>query len=78
MRPGLVPSLPQVVPAVSAAWVAPAAWPVTVLHYPAEDGTQTVCALPFDEAELWVPVERREGDRVCFVCESRGRCCDVG
>jgi len=51
-------------------YVAPAARVLTELHRPAADGTQTVCALPFDEGELWVPVECREGDRVCWVCEA--------
>ena len=51
----------------------PAARVLTVLHRPAPDGTGTVCALPFDEDELWMPVERREGDTVCRACEAEGR-----
>jgi hypothetical protein len=62
---------------MSDAYVAPAARVLTVLHRPAPDGTQTVCALPFDEDELWVPVERREGDVVCWVCEAEERAEDV-
>lgn len=55
-----------------AGWVVPARYPLTVLHRPAGDGEQTVCALPMDEHELWVPVERRDGDAVCRVCEAEG------
>jgi len=53
-------------------YVAPARYPLAALHRPTGDGTQTVCALPMDEDGLWVPVERRDGDTVCWVCEAEG------
>jgi hypothetical protein len=53
-------------------YVVPARYPLTVLHRPAADGTQTVWALPMAEDELWVPVERRAGDTPCRVCEGDG------
>ena len=53
--------------------MAPAARVLTVLHRPAPDGTGTVCALPFDEDELWMPVEYREGDLLCPACCGPGR-----
>lgn len=70
---------------MSAAYVVPAARPLTVLHRAdpdarpgvAADGDPirgwTVCELPMCASELWVPVERREGDTVCRACEAPGR-----
>lgn len=57
-------------------YVAPAAKILTELHIP-EDPAElaaaclepvTVCGLAMDESELWRPVERAEGDRVCAEC----------
>jgi hypothetical protein len=64
------------------AWVAPAARVLTFLHRPDPDATPggpdwltgvatdgfTVCGTPMLADELWVPVERRDGDRVCPAC----------
>jgi hypothetical protein len=62
------------------AYVAPAARVLTVLHRPDPDreadlfGREeridgwTACGLPFLESELWMPIERRDGDRVCPGC----------
>lgn len=69
------------------AWVAPARYPLTVLHRPDPDEHSvaglfrhegrvdgwTWCGMPLLEGELWMPVERREGDAVCWVCEAEGR-----
>ena len=63
-------------------YVAPARYPLTELHRagyvpPVTDDPDpadgmTVCGLPMLWDELWVPVERREGDTVCWVCEAEG------
>lgn len=68
------------------AWVAPAARVLTVLHRRDPDrGPEfdwltkapadgwTVCGTPMLADELWRPVERREGDRVCPGCRVPGR-----
>ena len=66
----------------TAAYVAPAARVLTFLHRPDPDATPggvdgltgvatdgfTVCGRPMLVDELWVPVERRDGDRVCPAC----------
>jgi hypothetical protein len=49
------------------AYVAPAARVLTVLHRPGLDD-RTVCGQEMDADGLWVPVERRDGDRVCPAC----------
>jgi hypothetical protein len=62
------------------AYVAPAARVLTFLHKPSDaapgtdwltgvatDG-QTACGCPMLADELWVPVERRDGDQVCPAC----------
>ena len=68
------------------AWVAPARYPLTVLHRQDPDNVAVIdmsrdgapvdgwtgCGLPMLWDELWVPVERREGDVVCRVCEAEG------
>lgn len=53
----------------------PARYPLTVLHRPAADGMQTLCGMPFEEAELWLPAERRDSDVICWVCEAEYRGC---
>jgi len=74
-------------PAVS--FVAPASKVLTVLHRPdpsipaVETGPDpadgaTVCGLPMLRAENWLPVERREGDRLCPGCDGAGRPEEVG
>lgn len=60
------------------AYVAPARYPLTVLHRPSPfppvtdaadlDGGMTACGLPMLRDELWMLVERREGDTACWVC----------
>lgn len=63
------------------AYVAPARRVLTFLHRPAPDagpGTDaltgipadgwTACGRPMLTDELWVPVERRDGDPVCPAC----------
>jgi hypothetical protein len=67
--------------------VAPAARVLTYLHRPGPatapggpdwltgvpaDGL-TACGTPMLADELWVPVERRDGDRVCPACCGAGR-----
>lgn len=61
-------------------YVAPARYPLTVLHRqdPAighgQDGGgepcvgRTVCGQFMAEAELWVPVDGRDGDLLCTLC----------
>jgi hypothetical protein len=64
------------------AYVAPAARVLTVLHRPDPDagpGLDRLTGVPADGRtacgtwmyvdELWVPVDRRDGDRVCGRCE---------
>ena len=74
-----------------ATYVAPARYPLTVLHCQdprnvavvdmSRDGLPvdgwTMCGLPMLWDELWVPVERREGDAVCWVCEAEDRAATV-
>jgi hypothetical protein len=65
------------------AYVVPAARVLTVLHRPDPDSAPaiidgvadgwTACGLPMLTVELWVPVERRDGDRVCAGCAAPGR-----
>jgi len=56
------------------AYVAPATRALTVLHVPeagadtASGDCLTVCGLVMAAADLWQPVERRDGDRVCPAC----------
>ena len=62
------------------AYVAPARYALTVLHRqdpgvgPCTDGEgepcigRTLCGLFMGTAELWVPVERLDGDRACPAC----------
>ncbi len=62
------------------AYVAPAARVLTLLHRPDPDREAdlfgrperidgfTVCGLPFLASELWMHVDRREGDRLCPAC----------
>ena len=63
-------------------YVAPARYPLTVLHLEDPDGHTltdlfrpegridgwTRCGRPFLEGELWRRLERRESDRVCAAC----------
>jgi hypothetical protein len=65
----------------TAVYVAPARRPLTFLHKPSDaaPGTDwlmkvpvtgwTACGAPMLAAELWVPVERQHGDRVCPACD---------
>ena len=53
------------------AYVAPATRPLTVLHVPQAvtvPEPMTRCGLVMAAADLWQPVERRDGDRVCPAC----------
>jgi hypothetical protein len=55
-------------------YTAPASKVFTEAHIPGTevdgDGRQmTVCGLPMDPAECWLPVELRPGDRVHQACE---------
>jgi len=50
-------------------YVASAARPLADLHIP--DGAVTRCGELMDADDLWMPVERRPGDRVCAGCEGR-------
>ena len=60
------------------AYAAPAVRPLTVLHIP-EPGWETDaaagvvpvtrCGQPMAVEEMWLPVERRDGDKVCAGCE---------
>lgn len=71
------------------AYVAPARYPLTVLHrldpsvpptppeYEYPCGGVTMCGLPLLHDELWRPLERREGDAVCWVCMAEGRAATV-
>jgi hypothetical protein len=64
----------------TAAYVAPARYALTELHRPDPaagpcvdgEGTpctgRTVCGEFMGTDELWVPVERRDGDQVCAAC----------
>lgn len=68
------------VPAATAAYVAPAARVLTVLHrqdprtWPADEPpTRTVCGEPMLAEELWQPVEQRSEDAVCVRCAEPGK-----
>ena len=67
----------------AAAYVAPARYVLTVLHRkdpdipPVTKGPDpadgvTVCGLPLLLAELWRPVDSRDGDQMCEGCMPRG------
>ena len=66
------------------AYVAPARYPLTVLHRSAPPVGRgwltgipapglTVCGQVMFADELWVPVERRGGDRLCAACCAPGK-----
>jgi len=56
-------------------YIAPAAKVFTVAHVRDEevqssgcpDG-ETICGMPLEPAEVWLPLTLRPGDRVCPVC----------
>lgn len=60
------------------AWVAPARYPLTVLHRqdphagpksnPDPLDGWTRCDLPMLSSELWMPVDGRDGDLLCTGC----------
>jgi hypothetical protein len=59
-------------------YVAPARYALDCLHIP-EPGAEadqavgmaplTRCGITMEEDDLWVPVERTDGDRVCSACD---------
>ena len=61
-------------------YIAPAARVFTVAHVRDEevqatgcpDG-ETVCGMPLEPAEFWMPLTLRPGDRVCPGCADPGR-----
>jgi len=64
------------------AYVAPASKVFTVAHIRDEDEVvqssgcpegETVCGIPLEPAEIWMPVTLRPGDRVCAGCADPGR-----
>lgn len=60
---------------VGGGYTAPARYVLTELHRAAPDAGDepvTVCGTPMLAGEVWLPVDRRPGDRVCAGCEPGG------
>ena len=68
------------VEAMVSGYIAPAAKVFTVAHVRDEEVNstgcpegETICGMPLEPAEIWMPITLRPGDRVCAGCADPGR-----